>query len=46
MNGHIQRGLPPTPSHSVHMDTSRPPPCPREMYSQGMYASIDDQVGY
>ncbi|XP_053404293.1 unconventional myosin-XVI-like isoform X4 [Mercenaria mercenaria] len=45
MNGHLQRGLPPTPTHGMHYDPSRPPPPPKEMYSQGMYASIEDQ-GY
>jgi hypothetical protein len=43
MNGHLQRGLPPTP-HGTHYDQSRPPPTPKEMYSQGMYATIEEQV--
>ncbi|XP_060574389.1 LOW QUALITY PROTEIN: unconventional myosin-XVI-like, partial [Ruditapes philippinarum] len=42
MNGHLQRGLPPTP-HGTHYDQSRPPPTPKEMYSQGMYATIEEQ---
>ncbi|KAL4220031.1 hypothetical protein ACF0H5_020443 [Mactra antiquata] len=33
-------------SHMMHFDGSRPPPTPREMYSEGMYASIEEQGHY
>ena len=42
MNGHYPPGISQSPTHYI-MESSRPPPCPREMYGQGMYTTVHDE---